>query len=76
MLLSKWFDGFMKVGWQLVDNDHTLYNSHPYDWAHTLVKQEKNTKREKCLSFDMGQLIKYQMLTYFACILEVNLPLC
>lgn len=59
-----------------MDNDHILYNSHPYDWAHMLVKQEKNTKIEKHLNFDMGQLIKCQMLTNFVYILEVNPPLC
>jgi len=37
-----------------MDNHPSLYNSHPYDWAHTLVKQEKNTNREKHLNFDMG----------------------
>lgn len=53
-----------------------LCNSHPYRWARALVKQEKNTKREKHLNFAVGQLIIYKMLTNFACILEANPPLC
>lgn len=66
MLLSQWFVEVKSQEWMII-----LHNSHPYNWAYTLVKQEKYKKREH-LNFDMSIINCWQIV----CLLEVNLPLC